>query len=662
MAVELNTPQSQAKHYVDGPLLVLAGAGSGKTRVIVEKIAWLIAEGRYFPREIAAITFTNKSAKEMRERVQQLVTSPAEGLIISTFHALGLRFLQQESQLAGLRRNFSVLAEDESRALMKDLAPKGIKTETLNLYQALISRAKNALQTPDDLAKLARSPREQETAKLYGAYEQRLHMLSALDFDDLIARPVRLLRAHDELRERWRAKLRYLLVDEYQDTNAAQFELMTLLSGPRGAFTAVGDDDQSIYAWRGANPENLSELKVRYPNLHVIKLEQNYRCSGRILEAANALIAHNPHVIEKKLWSQRSYGDAIRLKTFASDAAEAEFVAGDIANTLMLERRQYNDFAVLYRGNFSSRALELAFRALSVPYQISGGNSLFDRQEIRDLMAHLRLLCNASDDVAFVRAIRAPKRDIGDTSLDKLAQAAQIARVSLLQACGLSHLTQVLQPRAAASLKDFYALHNRLLQSASTASPGEIAQMLMRECGYLDWLKLSNKDASLFERRKELLDDFIGWLKNFAKGRGIEALNAALMQISLSGKEDKNENAVRLMTLHSAKGLEFDHVYIIGVDDGTFPHEAAVAEGRIEEERRLLYVGITRAKHELTLSYPLHRTRYGESETCEPSRFIAELPARVLDAEFGTPMIDPLDRQKQLAQSHMAAMRAMLAD
>jgi ATP-dependent DNA helicase Rep len=658
--MSLNHPQAEAAYYTAGPLLVLAGAGSGKTRVITEKIAWMIRENLHAPRHIAAITFTNKAAREMRERVHQNLGSEPEGLLISTFHALGLKFLQMEHAAAGLKRNFSVLADDESRAVMKDLSVPGTKNETLNLFQSLISKSKNALQTPDEAAALAKSPRELECAKLYGDYQRRLDLLSALDFDDLIVRPVKLLRDDAELRARWQQRIQYLLVDEYQDTNAAQYQLLSLLAGERGAFTAVGDDDQSIYSWRGANPENMQLLAKDYPELKVVKLEQNYRCSKRILHAANHLIARNPHVFEKKLWSDNPDGDPIALKDFPTDTQEADAIAGAILNLQTVERVRLGDIAVLYRGNHLSRAVELALRGLGISYHLSGGTSLFERQEIRDLIAHLRLLANPDDDLALMRAIRAPKRDIGDTSMEKLAEAAKAAHTSMLGAASMHSILRTLTSRAANALSEFAELHTQLKRFSEYATPGEVANQLIQRTGYLEWLRLQNKDAAVFERRKEILSDFTTWLTSYApahiaKGRGIDALNAALTQISLAGKDDDLDNAVRLMTLHSAKGLEFDHVFLIGMDDGTFPHQSAIDEGRLEEERRLLYVGITRARKGLTMSYPKTRNRYGQIDPCEPSRFIAELP----DIDLPAPEARD-ERKQQVASAHLAAMRAML--
>ncbi len=659
--MSLNPPQREAAYYIDGPLLVLAGAGSGKTRVITEKICWLI-EHHLQPNQIAAITFTNKAAREMRERVHAQLGREPEGLLICTFHALGLRFVQQEYARLGLRRSFSVLADDESRALIKDLSPKGAKNDVLNLFQSLISRAKNQSMTPTQALNAARSPREIECAKVYAGYQTRLEQLSALDFDDLIVKPLGLLRSDEEVRVKWQNKLRYLLVDEYQDTNEAQYELLKLLSGDRGAMTVVGDDDQSIYAWRGANPENLNQLASDFPKLKVVKLEQNYRCTRRILHAANQLISINPHLFEKTLWSDNGEGDAIALESFLSDTQEAEFVAARIAHLRQVERVDLGQVAVLYRGNHLSRAVELALRGVGVPYHLSGGTSVFDRQEIRDLLAHLRLLANPEDDVAFLRAIRAPKREIGDTSLDRLAASAAQSGQSLSQCAGNHSVLKTLTGRAAGALQQFMDLQTQLRRFAEYATPFEVAEKLIERSRYLDWLRTESSDPAVFERRRENLSEFITWLKMFApahiaKGKGLDVLSQALLQISLAGKEDDRENVVRLMTLHSAKGLEFDHVYIIGMDDGTFPHQSAIDEGRLEEERRLLYVGITRARKYLTLSYPKQRQRYGETDGCDASRFLSELP----DLQLPPPGAIE-SRTKNMAAVHLAAMRALLEE
>ncbi|MEW5308518.1 MAG: hypothetical protein WDW38_000471 [Sanguina aurantia] len=414
----LNPQQLAAVEHCDSPLLVLAGAGSGKTSVITEKIAWLIARKHLSPSKIAAITFTNKAAREMRERVSKLVsTEDAAALTVCTFHALGLKFLQIEHARAGLRRGFSVMDADDSESIIKELSPKGVKNDVLWGIRGLLSRAKNGGLSPEEALAAARSPAELEAATIYDMYQQRLAAFNAVDFDDLIRLPLRILEADEECREVWRERLRYLLVDEYQDTNDAQYRLLKVLTGERGGITCVGDDDQSIYAWRGANPENIDQLGHDWPNLRVIKLEQNYRCGKRILRTANQLIANNPHLHEKKLWSDHPEGAPIRVLECKEAEHEAERVAAIAAALAERHRARWHDIAILYRGNFQARPLEKAFRLARIPYHLTGALSFLDRAEVKDVLCYLRLLTNPSDDAAFLRVVNVPKREIGSTSL-----------------------------------------------------------------------------------------------------------------------------------------------------------------------------------------------------------------------------------------------------
>jgi len=412
----LNPPQRQAVLHVEGPLLVLAGAGSGKTRVIVEKMAHLVSSGRMPARRIAAITFTNKSAREMRERVARRLRGDAgDGLTVCTFHALGLKLLQVEHARLGLRRGFSIFDAEDSSAQFKDLLPPGSKPDAIEAVKQLVSRAKNACLSPEQAADAAASVREREAAALYKRYQQRLATFNAVDFDDLIRLPVQLLESDPECVAAWRERIGYLLVDECQDTNDAQYRLLKAIAGPKGDFTCVGDDDQSIYAWRGANPDNLLQLGSDYPQLEVVKLEQNYRCSNRVLRAANALIAHNPHEHPKTLWSQQADGERIRVWECKDAAHEAEKVAGEIQFLNQLRGAPWSDFCVLFRGNHQSRALEKALQLLRVPYHLSGGTAFLDRGEVKDAMAWLRLVANPDDDAAFLRAVTSPSR--GDSGI-----------------------------------------------------------------------------------------------------------------------------------------------------------------------------------------------------------------------------------------------------
>jgi len=659
--MSLNPQQRAAIEYCDGPLLVLAGAGSGKTRVITEKIAYLIRRKNLAAAKIAAITFTNKAAREMRERVSKLVSgSAAEGLTVCTFHALGLRFLQIEHARANLRRGFSVLDADDTQGMIKELAPKGIKNDALFALQSLVSRAKNEGLTPEQAALHATSAREREAAGIYADYQKRLAAFNAVDFDDLIRLPLNVLENDAEARDAWRERMRYLLVDEYQDTNSAQYRLVKALAGDRGAFTAVGDDDQSIYAWRGANPENLSELSRDYPKLRVVKLEQNYRCARRILRAANAVIANNAHLFEKRLWSEQGEGPPIRVVECRDDEHEAECVAGAIAHLAEKHKAPWHEFAVLYRGNHQSRALEKALRLARVPYHVTGGTAFLDRAEVKDLLGYLRLINNPDDDAAFLRVVNLPRRDIGSTTLEKLGELAGTRHVSLLRAAQSDAVLGQLAGRAASSLVGFTGLIGELAGKAERMPAAELVGELVRRIGYAEHIATQVKEPALRERRLENLNELSEWFRAMQKDGGAGDLAAQLALLSHGDRDDPG-NSARLMTLHSAKGLEFRFVFLVGVEDGTLPHEGSLAEGRVEEERRLMYVGITRAKEQLTLSYAKRKKRFGEIIVNEPSRFLKEMPGEDLHWSGRDAEQDAVHRQ-ELASSHIARLASLLAD
>ena len=657
----LNPHQRVAVDYCDGPLLVLAGAGSGKTRVITEKIAHLIKRRNVPAAKIAAITFTNKAAREMRERVGKLVSGiAAEGLTVCTFHALGLKFLQIEYAHANLRRGFSVLDADDTHGVIKDLAPKGMKPDGLFALQSLVSRAKGDGLTPEQAAARAASAREREAAEIYADYQARLGAFNAVDFDDLIRLPLAVLDGDEETRLAWRERLRYLLVDEYQDTNGAQYRLVKMLAGERGAFTAVGDDDQSIYSWRGANPENLAQLARDYPHLKVVRLEQNYRCARRILRAANALIANNAHVYEKNLWSQQDEGPPIRVIECRDDEHEAECVAGAIAHLAQKHVTPWHQFAVLYRGNHQSRALEKALRLARVPYHVTGGTAFLERAEVKDLIAYLRLANNPDDDAAFLRIVNLPRRDIGMTTLEKLAQLAATRQVSLLRAAQADTVLGQLAGRPAAALASFASMMRELAGKAERLPAADLVEELIRRIGYVEHIAAQVKEPALRERRIENLQELCNWFRAMQKDRAAGDLAAQLALLSHADRDDAG-NSARLMTLHSAKGLEFRFVFLVGVEDGTLPHEGSVAEGRVEEERRLMYVGITRAKEQLTLSYARRKRRFGEILANQPSRFLKELPGDDLHWS-GRDTEQDAAHAKDLASSHIARLASLLAD
>ena len=654
----LNPPQREAVLHTDGPLLVLAGAGSGKTRVIVEKIAHLIASGRMPAKRIAAITFTNKAAKEMRERVAKRIKGDAaDGLTICTFHALGLKFLQIEHAKLGLRRGFSIFDADDTAAQIKDLLGAGAKPDALDSVRNLISRAKNAGLSPEQAMAEARSPREVDAATIYALYQARLSTFNAVDFDDLIRLPVQLLESDEDCALGWRERIGYLLVDESQDTNDAQYRLLKAIAGPRGLFTCVGDDDQSIYAWRGANPDNLLALGQDYPALRIVKLEQNYRCSSRVLRAANALIAHNPHEHPKTLWSDQPDGERIRVWECRDSAHEAEKVAAEIQFLGTAKQVPWGEICILFRGNHQSRALEKALQLLRVPDHLSGGTAFLDRGEVKDVLAWLRLVANPDDDAAFLRAVQSPKREVGATTLAKLAELAQQAGMPMSRAAESVGALKQLAPRAANALDGFVSIVRGLREEARRIPVSELVGVLAQRSGLLQSIRAQCKDEASYQRRKANLDELADWFDG-ARGGGPGELAA---QLALLSHADKGEagNQVRLMSLHAAKGLEFRCVFIVGVDDATLPHEASIEEGRIDEERRLLYVGITRAKQQLWLSHSKETQRWGDRIRLKPSRFIDELPADELQRDGADPVADAARKQER-ASAGLAAIRAML--
>ncbi len=653
----LNPPQRAAVLHCEGPLLVLAGAGSGKTRVIVEKIAHLIATGRYPAKRIAAITFTNKSAKEMRERVAKRIRGDAaDGLTICTFHALGLKFLQIEHAAVGLKRGFSIFDADDAAAQIKDLM-HGAKPDAIDDAKNLISRAKNAGLSPEQAMAAARSNREQEAASLYARYQARLSTFNAVDFDDLIRLPVQVLEENADIVMAWRERIGYLLVDESQDTNDAQYRLLKMLAGPRGNFTCVGDDDQSIYAWRGANPENLMQMGRDYPALQIVKLEQNYRCSNRVLRAANALIAHNPHEHLKTLWSDQADGERIRVWECRDSEHEAEKVAAEIAYLGTAKQVPWSDFCILFRGNFQSRPLEKALQIAGVPYHITGGTAFLERQEVKDVLSWLRLLVNPDDDAAFLRAVQAPKREVGATSLAKLAELASAKHLPMSRAAESMGALQQLPPRAANGLSDFVDTLQELRTASLTLSSADVVRQLAEQSGLIRELRSQCKDETTFQRRRSNLEELAKWFEGGPRGATVGDLSAQLALLSRNDKDDGG-NQVRMMTMHASKGLEFRYVFIVGCEDGVLPHEVSLEEGNLQEERRLLYVGITRAKEQLWMSYSKLTRKFGEHIRLKPSRFFDEIPAEEMQRDGADPVADA-ERKKERATAGLAAIQAL---
>ena len=656
----LNPPQHAAVLHTEGPLLVLAGAGSGKTRVIVEKIAHLIQTGRYPARRIAAITFTNKAAREMRERVARRIKADAASeLTISTFHALGLKIVQADHAKLGLRRGFSIFDADDSARQIKDLLPSGSKPDAIEAMKQLVSRAKNAGLSPEQALEAARSTREREAAHLYARYQQRLASFNAVDFDDLIRLPVQLLETDDEARAGWRERIGYLLVDESQDTNDAQYRLLKALAGEAGQFTCVGDDDQSIYAWRGANPDNLLELGRDYPALRIIKLEQNYRCSNRVLRAANALIANNPHEHPKTLWSEAADGERIRVWACKDAAHEADKVAAEIQFIAQKHDAPWSEFCILFRGNHQSRALEKALQLLRIPYHLAGGTAFLDRGEVKDALAWLRLLANPDDDAAFLRAVAAPNRGVGATTLARLGELAAQAHLPLARAADSLAIAGKLPARGGNALQGFSEIVRGLRAEARTLAPAELVRRLNERSGLLAALRAGCRDEAQFQMRRRNLDELADWFDG-PKTSGPGELAAALALLSHADKGDAG-NQVRMMSMHAAKGLEFRYVFIVGVEDGNLPHEASIDEGRIDEERRLFYVGITRAKERLWLSHAREAQRWGDRMRLSPSRFLDELPADELHRDGADPEADAAHKAERRSAG-FANIRALLAE
>jgi ATP-dependent DNA helicase Rep len=626
MLSKLNPVQREAVTHLDGPLLVLAGAGSGKTRVITHKIAHLIGQCGYEPRNIAAITFTNKAANEMRARVGGLLKNTStKRLVVSTFHSLGMHILRAEAKMLGYKPQFSIFDGSDTWKIYSELANTGDKQEIRDM-QTQISNWKSAFISPEHAAELSDNDVSKVHARIYTRYQETLRAYQAVDFDDLIHLPVVLFKQYPEALLRWQLKLRYLLVDEYQDTNDCQYQLIKLLVGLHAALTVVGDEDQSIYAWRGASIANLHNLRDDYASLRVIKLEQNYRSSQRILKVANHLITHNTKVFEKELWSDHGIGDAIRIYTARDDEHEAESVVMKLMAHKFEHRTRFSDYAILYRSNHLSRAFEEQLRAQRVPYTVSGGTSFFEHAEIKDITAYLRLIANSDDDPAFIRAITTPKRGIGNTSLEKLGSYAGERHISLFEAAFEPAIQQELPPRQYEELMLFCNFINRIQNRANKDPCGELLDELLRAINYETWL-YDSYDSRMADSKWENVQEFIAWLKRKAEAdeKSLIAMVQTVALINMLEGKDQEPDAVSLSTLHAAKGLEFPHVFIVGAEEEILPFRNS-DEKQIEEERRLMYVGITRAERSLQISYCIRRKRGRDWLACEPSRFIEEMP------------------------------------
>lgn len=668
--MRLNSAQQQAVECVTGPCLVLAGAGSGKTRVITNKIAHLIRHCGYQARHIAAVTFTNKAAREMKERVAHtLGRKEARGLMISTFHTLGLEIIKREYAALGMKSSFSLFDDTDQIALIKELTEGLIENDKLLLQQLIstISNWKNDLLNPAQAAAQARGERDRIFAHCYGLYDAHLKACNVLDFDDLILLPTLLFQRNEAVRECWQNRIPYLLVDEYQDTSTSQYELVKLLVGKRARFTVVGDDDQSIYSWRGARPQNLVLLSQDFPTLQVIKLEQNYRSSGRILKAANILIANNPHVFEKRLFSELGYGIELKVLTANHEEHEAERVIGELIAHHFINKTQYKNYAILYRGNHQSRVFEKFLMQNRIPYRISGGTSFFSRPEIKDLLAYLRVLTNPDDESAFLRIVNTPKREIGPATLQKLGEWAMQRNKSLFTASFDMGLSQTLTGRGYDSLTRFTKWLDEIAQ-LSEREPVVAVRDLVRGIDYESWLYETSPSQKAAEMRMKNVNQLFSWMTEMLEGSDLDepmGLDQVVTRFTLRdmmerGESEEELDQVQLMTLHASKGLEFPFVFLVGMEEGLLPHQSSIDDNNIDEERRLAYVGITRAKKALTFTLCKERRQYSELIRPEPSRFLLELPQDDLEWDTVRKTLTA-EEHMQKGQANLASIKVMMA-
>ncbi len=664
----LNDRQAKAVKYIDTPLLVLAGAGSGKTSVITQKIAYLVETCGISARNIVAVTFTNKAAREMKERVGKLIKGRAShGLTVSTFHNLGLNIIRKEHKTLGFKPGFSIFDQQDAATLIGELMSKelGEEDDTVDTIQHIISNWKNDLISPEQALQIARQETDVLAARIYIHYTRVLKAYNAVDFDDLILLPVQLFQQNPEVLKKWQQRIHYMLVDEYQDTNASQYLLVKMLVGDSGKLTVVGDDDQSIYAWRGARPENLALLKEDFPALRVIKLEQNYRSTSRILKAANTLIANNPHVFEKKLWSELGMGDEIRVVKCRSEDAECERVATEIMTHRLKHDTHYKDYAILYRGNHQSRLLEVKLQQFQIPYHITGGTSFFSRAEVKDIMAYLRLLVNPDDDNAFLRIVNTPKREIGPATLEKLGGYANERHISLFKACDEMGLEQWLGERHIEKLRRFTHWIDDVTRRCATEDPIATIKEMIDDSGYEAWLYQTVATPTAAEKRMAniwlLIESLEQTLERGDEDDTIEdAISRLLLRDMLDRQaEEDDADRVQLLTLHASKGLEYPHVFMVGMEEELLPHRTSIEEDNIEEERRLTYVGITRARKSLTMTLAGQRKQYGEMIDTQPSRFIDELPQEDLVLEG---MGEPVSQEQKAARGRdaLAMLRQQL--
>lgn len=658
----LNPQQQAAVNKTDQPLLVLAGAGCGKTRVITEKMAHLVKQNFCPPDRLFAITFTNKAAKQMKQRAMAMVKG-GELLNISTFHSLGLRLMQQEIKHTDYQRGFSILDTSECQKIILSLLPKGIKKDLANQLQWQISGWKNAALQPEQVETTVPM-----AVEVYQNYLDYMVSINAMDFDDLILQPLWLLNGHAEVKQKWQQMIGYLMVDEYQDTNTSQYQLVKLLMGQGSHLTCVGDDDQSIYGWRGAQIENLQLLQRDFPELAVIKLEQNYRSSSIILNAANEVIKNNPHPFDKKIWSDLGEGEAIQITAYKTAEEEAQQVVNDISFQKRVNLKNYQDFAILYRSNHQAKLLEQELRINNLPYQISGGRSFFDYAEIKDVMAYIRLLSNPKDNSAFLRCINTPKRGIGMQTVQQISKIAKRNGTSFFLTCCQPKLLSDLAATAQQKVQSFVTMMQKHQQMQDSAE--QVVASLLKQIDYINWVNISANNKMAKINKTKLVRDFLKWIEAIGAKQKL-SMEDLLNYLSLQTNQDEenNEDGIKMMTLHAAKGLEFEHVYLVGVEEGILPHANSLAEAddsndAVEEERRLMYVGITRAMRRLKISYVKKRKKRFQDDKTDshsgPSRFLDEIPA-VLTSGYHAQKLSP-EQQKANNKKNFAALKALLDD
>jgi DNA helicase II / ATP-dependent DNA helicase PcrA len=646
LLAELNEPQREAVQHDEGPLLVLAGAGSGKTRVLTHRIAYMLATGAARPGEILAITFTNKAAKEMRERVEALVGRSARAMWVTTFHSACARMLRADAERLGYSRGFTIYDESDSLRMLKrcmgelHVDPKRYPPRSI---RSQVSGAKNQLIDAAAYAEAQGSVFEEVVAEVYALYEKRMLEANAMDFDDLLVRTVNALELFEEVRERWRRTFRHVLVDEYQDTNHAQYRLLQLLVSEHGNLMVVGDDDQSVYGFRHADIRNILDFERDFPETETVKLEQNYRSTQTILSAANAVVERNRERRPKRLWTELAGGEPLRLEELSDEHEEARWVAGEIERLGAEEGMRREDVAVFYRTNAMSRVLEDTLVRFELPYQVIGGTKFYERAEVKDAVAYLSLLVNSADQVSFARVVNSPRRGIGKTSQGRLAAHANTTGLPIWEVAGRAEEVPGLGGAAIKAISGFHETMEGLRARAEEAPLAELLEATLRETGYLEALAAERTVEA--EGRAENLEELVGVAAEFDVNRELEgegelsALEEFLQQISLYTEQDglSEESLITLMTLHNAKGLEYDTVFIVGCEDGAFPHMRALEEGGEEEERRLCYVGITRARQRLYMTWTRERRLFGRAERNLPSRFVDELPEELTERHSSAP-------------------------